>query len=107
MSDKHDQEDDYFARIDREKKAALKAKLEAEAAEKALEDRKQLHHLKCGKCGGDMAPRLFKGVEIDVCGDCGSVLLDPGELEELAGEEGTILQGLAELFSFSKPTDAE
>lgn len=105
MSDKYDQEEDYFARIDREKKAALKAQMDKEAAEQAAEDRKKLHYLKCGKCGGDMAPRLFKGVEIDVCGDCGSVLLDPGELEELAGEEGTVLETLAELFSFKKSDD--
>jgi hypothetical protein len=106
MSDKYDQEEDYFARIDREKKAALKAKLDAEAGEKALADRKALHYLKCGKCGGDMAPKLFKGVEIDLCGDCGSVLLDPGELEELAGEEGHVLSNIAELLGFKRqPTD--
>ena len=39
------------------------------------------------KGGGDMKPRDFKGVEIDVCGDCGAVLLDPGELEQLAGSD--------------------
>jgi len=100
MSDKYDQEEDYFARIDREKKAALKAQMDAEAADKAKEERKNLHYLKCGKCGGDMAPKLFKGVEIDLCGDCGSVLLDPGELEELAGEESTVLKFLADTFSF-------
>ena len=61
----------------------------SEADAKAIEDRKNLHHNKCGKCGGTMHPKLFKGVEIDICEDCGSVLLDPGELEELAGEEGT------------------
>ena len=87
MSDKSNQEEDYFARIDREKKEALRKKLaeQKEAAQK-LEQAK-LHYLKCGKCGSDMKPRLFKGVEIDVCVACGAVLLDPGELEELAGEE--------------------
>jgi Zn-finger nucleic acid-binding protein len=30
---------------------------------------------------------LFKGVEIEKCPDCGAVLLDPGELEQLAGKD--------------------
>ena len=98
MSDKHDLEEDYFARLAREKKEALNAKLQAEADAKAIEDRKTLHHNKCGKCGGTMHPKLFKGVEIDICEDCGSVLLDPGELEELAGEEGTAVSGLLGFF---------
>ncbi len=49
-----------------------------------------------------MAPKLFKGVEIDVCGDCGAVLLDPGELEQLAGEESHGLQNLAAFFGLSQ-----
>jgi Zn-finger nucleic acid-binding protein len=57
--------------------------------------------MKCGKCGGDLSSRLFKGVEIDICADCGAVLLDPGELEQLAGQETdqTILTTLAGFFT--------
>ncbi len=98
MSDKHDLEEDYFARLAREKKEQLHAKMQAEASAKALTDRKNLHFNKCGKCGGDLHAKLFKGVEIDMCGECGSVLLDPGELQELAGEEGEALNGLFGFF---------
>ena len=34
-----------------------------------------------------MRPHPFRGVEIDVCDDCRSVLLDPGELQTLAGKD--------------------
>jgi Zn-finger nucleic acid-binding protein len=34
-----------------------------------------------------MDTQLFKGVEIERCAGCGAVLLDPGELEELAGKD--------------------
>jgi Zn-finger nucleic acid-binding protein len=30
---------------------------------------------------------LFKGVEIEKCPACSAVLLDPGELEQLAGKD--------------------
>jgi hypothetical protein len=102
MSDKKRRdEEDYFSKRDAEKKAQLKAHLDtaAQAADRA--QAALVHHMKCGKCGGDLATRLFKGVEIDVCPDCGAVLLDPGELEQLAGHEtdATVLKTLAGFFT--------
>lgn len=93
-----DLEEEYFAKEDREKLAKLKEKWQKEAAQKALEARRELHFNKCGKCGADMDTVPFRGVEIEVCKECKAVLLDPGELEQLAGED----QGgvLASMFSF-------
>lgn len=103
MSNKADQEEDYFARLDREKTAALREKKEIEDAARAKAERAALHKGHCGRCGGDLKVQLFKGVEIDVCPDCGTVLLDPGELEQLAGkDEAGVLSTLGELFSFSR-----
>ena len=86
MSDRHP-EDDYFTRLDREKKAKLKRQLAEEAAAAEAAERKRLHHHRCGKCGSEMGTRAFRGVEIEVCRACGAVLLDKGELEQLAGED--------------------
>jgi len=80
-------EDDYFKKRDMEAKALLKAKLDAQKAEAEKAARKELHYLKCGKCGSDMVTQVFRGIEIERCQNCGSVLLDPGELEDLAGED--------------------
>lgn len=103
MSNKNDQEEDYFARLEREKTERLKDKLDAEASSQAAAERKALHSGHCGRCGGDLKVQLFKGVEIDICGDCGAVLLDPGELEQLAGKDGSgMLSTIGELFSFTK-----
>jgi uncharacterized protein len=82
-------EDEYFKRRDLEATAKLKAKLDAEKAEAEKNERKKLHFLKCGKCGSDMQTQVFRGIEIERCGSCGAVLLDPGELEELAGDDET------------------
>ncbi len=104
MSDKRRSEEDYFSKRDAEKRAKLKADLDTKAQAAARAEAALAHHMKCGKCGGDLTSRLFKGVEIDVCPDCGAVLLDPGELEQLAGEEsdGRILQTLAGFFTLGK-----
>jgi ribosomal protein S27E len=80
-------EEEYFKKRDMEAKAKLKAKLEAQKAEAEKAARKELHFMKCGKCGSEMMTQVFRGIEIERCGGCGAVLLDPGELEELAGED--------------------
>ena len=94
-------EDEYFARLEAEKKARLAARLSDADAEKTAADLKSLHHLHCGKCGNRMMTTHYKGVEIEVCPDCGAVLLDPGELERLAGPERQgAVHHIARLFSF-------
>ena len=103
MSDKMSPEEEYFTRIEKEKRDVLLAQMNKEKAEAERAERKALHHLRCGKCGGQMKPRDFRGVEIDICGDCGCVLLDPGELETLSGKDSTgVIGSLAGLFSFSR-----
>lgn len=96
-------EDEYFLREDREKLRKLREKEEAEAARARLEARKAEHFHKCGKCGADMETQTFKGVEVEVCAECGAVLLDNGELQTLAGKDASGAIGiLGDLFRFSK-----
>lgn len=80
-------EDDYFTRLDAEKKAALKRKLDGEASEAAEVALRELHFHRCGKCGHSMTTQPFRGIEIEICDNCQAVLLDPGELEQLAGSD--------------------
>jgi rubrerythrin len=81
------EEKKYFEKLEAEKRARLAKELEAQRLEEALAQRKKLHWLKCGKCGADMDTVIFRGVEIEICPDCGAVLLDQGELELLSGED--------------------
>ncbi len=80
-------ESDYFRKLDDEAKRKLRAALDAEEAGKSAAERKALHFHKCGKCGSDMATRAFRGFEIEECGTCHAVLLDPGELGSIAGAD--------------------
>ena len=97
-------EEEYFAKIEAEKKARLVADLKAQKDRAAVEQRKVLHWLKCGKCGADMATRVFRGVEIEVCPDCGAVLLDRGELEALSGKDRSgFFEALGGLFGGKEP----
>ena len=98
MSDRR-QEEDYFARIEREKKEKLRARLADESSATTQEELKKLHHHHCGKCGSEMVTKVYRGVEIEVCPTCGAVLLDPGELEQLAGADRSgVLAGITAFF---------
>lgn len=93
------QEEEYFARLEREKREKLKAKLDAEQTSSQIEMDRELHHHRCGKCGGRMDTKVYRGVEIEMCTRCGAVLLDPGELEALAGEDQSgLLSGIKAMF---------
>lgn len=83
-------EEEYFAREEIEKKRKLAIQQAEEMAAKRREELKQLHYMKCPKCGMDLQ-RLSKGkVEIDTCFNCHGVWLDAGELDDIVkqGPEG-------------------
>ncbi|MBW1877647.1 MAG: zf-TFIIB domain-containing protein [Deltaproteobacteria bacterium] len=93
------QEEEYFTKVEREKKSRLKAKHEKEADALGRKKEKELHWNKCGKCGESMDAKVFRGVEIDICPRCGAVLLDAGELEKLAGyDQSGLLTGIRAMF---------
>ncbi len=74
-------EDEYFVREDAEKKRklALQAKREHQAAE--LKRLKDLHWMRCPKCGLEMHELKLRGVDVDVCFSCNGVFLDQRDLE--------------------------
>lgn len=83
-------ENEWFQKNERDMLAAaqearLKRQAEKEAAEQAAEKKrlKDLHFMKCPKCGHDMKVETFEGTEIDRCSFCEGIFFDAGELEEL------------------------
>ena len=82
------QEEEYFAREEIEKKRKLALRQAEETAAKERERLKQLHHMKCPKCGMDLQAIAKGKVEVDTCFNCHGVWLDAGELEQLLRGEG-------------------
>ena len=80
-------EDEYFVREDAEKKRklALQAAKDAVAAEK--QRLKDLHWMRCPKCGMELHEIDFRGVDVDVCFNCNGVFLDQGELQTIVTRE--------------------
>jgi hypothetical protein len=94
-----DAEDEYFAREEYERKKAIEEKKHALMAEEDKTELKELHHMKCPKCGMDLVTIDYKGVQIDRCSGCEGVWLDCGELEAIAAlEHGTLSKMFTKVF---------
>lgn len=82
------QEEEYFAREDVEKKRKLALKQAEELEAKKKQELRDLHFMKCPKCGMDLHT-LSKGkVEVDTCFNCKGIWLDAGELEAFMRGDG-------------------
>lgn len=80
-------EDEFFAREEAEKLYRLHAEKLKAHNQAAIDAEKKAHWMKCGKCGYDLQPIHWHGIELDKCFRCEAVLLDAGELEKVAAHK--------------------
>ena len=85
---KKDNEDEYIVRQEMEKQRRVIADRRKDLASEEAVRLKELHWMRCAKCGEELHEMEFQGVKIDKCFNCGGVYLDDGELEQLAGRPG-------------------
>ncbi|MBF0491800.1 MAG: zf-TFIIB domain-containing protein [Deltaproteobacteria bacterium] len=102
MHNKHfTPEEQYFAQEEIEKLKKLaddkKSKISANEEQKL----KQLHWMRCAKCGHELHEMFFHGYTIDKCFHCGGVFLDNTDLKKMIGEESGLLKAILSLFKLS------
>ena len=92
-----EKEQEYFIKKDLERLKAMRAEhlQKQQAAER--EKLKELHFMRCAKCGQQMATVTLSGVDVDVCSGCGGMYLDAGELEKLteSAKRGSLAAAIA------------
>ena len=93
-----EQEEEYFARREFERRKKALAEKEREAAEEERLRVLAVARERCPKCGAPLLAVKFQGVELDKCSRCQGVWLDCGELEQLAGGETGFLVSLKRIF---------
>ncbi len=95
-------EEEYFARVEVEKKRKLAEQQLRQTEEKRRAELKEIHWMKCPKCGMDLQAIHRGQVEIDTCFSCQGIWLDAGELEQIlaAGTEkaGGVMRAVSGLF---------
>ncbi len=84
-------EEEYYARQEfLRRKEVEERRREAMATQEKIR-LKELHHMRCPKCGMELIEIDYKGVAVDKCSSCDGVWLDAGELEAISEmEKGTL-----------------
>lgn len=80
-------EEEFFLRSEA---ARLRKHQEEESARRSEEEKrrvKDLHWMKCPKCGNDLQEIHYRGVNLDKCFSCEGLWFDNGELAHLQPEE--------------------
>ncbi|MBI5641665.1 MAG: zf-TFIIB domain-containing protein [Nitrospirae bacterium] len=91
-----EREAEFIAREEFEKKKRVEEEKHKRLAEEVKRGLKELHFMRCPKCGMELIEIDYKGIKVDKCSECDGIWLDAGELESVAKLEKT---GLDKLFS--------
>jgi uncharacterized protein len=90
MTDKPSRnEDEYFAREEREKLERQRQ----QALKLAQETERKSHYMKCPKDGHDLITESFHGVQVDRCNHCNGIWFDGGEVDTIMAHEDKGLLG--------------
>jgi uncharacterized protein len=85
-----EKEEEYFARMEYERKK----KIEEERRQKLGRDEKdrlrELHYMRCPKCGMGLTEIDYRGIKVDRCSGCGGLWFDVGELGAVSKTEKTV-----------------
>jgi len=80
-------EEEYMLQQELQRRRQAAQAAEARMQEEERTRLKDLHWMRCPKCGMELQEVTFRGVRIDQCAACQGVWLDAGELEQLAKAE--------------------
>ena len=75
-------EEEYFQKENLRKVKQLRERAAREVKEGDPQRLKEMHWMRCPKCGMALAELEFRGVKVDSCLACGGMFLDKGEIEK-------------------------
>ena len=93
-----EKEEEYFARLELAKKKRLADEKMRALAEEEKKKLKDLHYMRCPKCGSELVEITYKQVAIDKCPACNGLWLDCGELEQVVTDQDRFLGGMLKIF---------
>src|SRR3972149_11473391 len=83
-------EDEWFAKHEqdlirdlRRERERLDQKLAELLQKKEMQKQKELHWMRCPKCGSELYQQQIRGIAIDFCQICDGIYFDRRELEDL------------------------
>ena len=98
MLHKSKNEEDYFIKMEFERKKKIEDERRKNLEKQERESLKKLHHMCCPKCGMHLLEIDYKDIKIDKCSHCKGVWLDAGELDELLSKKENVLSKFNKIF---------
>ena len=99
MPDKpSEREEEFIARQEYERLKRIEEEKHRNLAAEDKKKLKELHHMRCPKCGMELVAINYKNIEIDKCSECEGVWLDAGELETVSKLETSSIDKLFSVF---------
>ena len=77
----YNEEERYFHEQEAEQLKQMREKLDVTRKQRASNESKKIHWMKCPKCGADMTEVELEGIMVDKCVGCEGLFFDRGELE--------------------------
>jgi predicted Zn-ribbon and HTH transcriptional regulator len=93
-----DKEAEYIARIEFERKKKIEQEKHEKLAAEEKQRLKELHHMRCPKCGMELIEIDYKNIKVDRCSECEGVWLDAGELYTVSKLEQSSIDKLFSVF---------
>lgn len=94
-----EREAEYIARMEYERLKKIEEEKHKKLAAEEKKRLKDLHYMRCPKCGMELIEIDYKSIKVDKCSECEGIWLDAGELESVAKLEKS---GIDKLFSVFK-----
>jgi predicted Zn-ribbon and HTH transcriptional regulator len=91
-------EEEYVVRMEFERRKKLEEEKHKKLAQEEKKKLKELHNMRCPKCGMELIEIEYKKIKVDKCSECEGIWLDPGELYAVTKLEKTGLDRLFEVF---------
>ncbi len=94
-----EREAEYIARMEYERLKKIEEEKHKRLKAEEKNKLRELHYMRCPKCGMELIEIDYKAIKIDKCSECEGIWLDAGELEAVAKLEKS---GLDKLFGVFK-----
>lgn len=79
-----EREEEYFARLEFEQKKKCEEDNRREMESKEKQSLKELHFMRCPKCGMALIEINYNNIAVDKCSGCDGIWLDAGEMEAVS-----------------------
>jgi predicted Zn-ribbon and HTH transcriptional regulator len=93
-----DKEEAYFARLEFEKKKKLEEEKHKKLAAEEKKRLKELHNMRCPKCGMELIEVDYKNIKVDRCSECLGLWFDAGEFEQASKLDKSALDKVFDVF---------